>query len=113
MDQLSRRAFVVGAGSLGLLAGCGRWPGPGQESPPTRVKAYRLGFLHGGTPAGTAPLLAIFQQALVELGYVEGQNLVVQYRWGEGSDRRLVEPAAELPWATMRSTGSFTSSTAS
>jgi putative ABC transport system substrate-binding protein len=95
MRGLSRRQFVAGTGaaSLGLLAGCGRLP---WHSQPPAAKVHRLGFLSGSTPAGSARYLDIFRQALGELGYVEGQNLVIEERWGEGSDARLAEPAAEL-----------------
>jgi putative ABC transport system substrate-binding protein len=97
MMLFSRRRFVQGAGvaGLGLLAGCGRWPG---QAPPaaTAVRVPRLGFLRGSDPTTQAGTVDIFRQALGELGYVEGQNLVIEYRWGEGSDARLAEPAAEL-----------------
>jgi putative ABC transport system substrate-binding protein len=96
MSRLSRRQFVAGAGvSAGtLLAGCG--PLPFQQPSPTAVKVYRVGYLNGTNPTATALVRDIFQQALAELGYWEGQNLVVEYRWGEGVDARLTAPAAEL-----------------
>jgi len=90
--RLSRRAFVVGAAGLGMLAGCGRLPGQAQP----RVQVHRLGWLNGTNPTANAPILGLFRQALGELGYVEGQNLTVEYRWGDGSEARLAEPAAEL-----------------
>src|SRR4051794_27891887 len=83
-SRLSRRAFVGGAAGLGLVAGCGRLPF--QQPPPTPVKPHRLGFLNGTSPAATAQVLAVFREALGELGYVEGQNLVIEYRWGEGTE---------------------------
>jgi putative ABC transport system substrate-binding protein len=94
--RLSRRQFVVGAcaASLGLLAGCGRLPE--RQPPATAVRVHRLGFLRGSDPTAQARNVDRFRQALGELGYVEGQNLVIEYRWGEGSDARLAEPAAEL-----------------
>jgi len=60
------------------------------------VKVHRLGWLNGTNPTANAPILARFRQALGELGYVEGQNLIIEYRWGDGSEVGLVEPAAEL-----------------
>src|SRR5437868_13085511 len=95
-SRLSRRQFVVGASasSAALLAGCGRVPF--QRPPPTAVQVHRLGFLYGADPSRAAQVLDIFRPALGELGYVEGQNLVIEYRWGEGNDARLAEPAAEL-----------------
>src|SRR5438445_6975733 len=56
---------------------------------------YRVGYLGGRNPA-TAPYFDIFRQALSELGYVEGRNLVVETRGGDGGTARLAEPAAEL-----------------
>jgi putative tryptophan/tyrosine transport system substrate-binding protein len=96
MSRLSRRAFVGGAGAVGgaVLVGCGQLPF--QRPPPTAGKVYRLGFLSGSTPAAQALRLDILLEALGELGYVEGQNLAIEYRWGEGNDARLAEFAAEL-----------------
>src|SRR4051794_39704606 len=93
---LSRRRFVVGSGlaGLGLVAGCGRLPW--QQPSLMTAKIHRLGFLSGGTPAAMAQRLDIFHQALGDLGYVDGQNLPIEYRWGEGNNARLAEPAAEL-----------------
>src|SRR5689334_14781806 len=93
-SRLSRRGFMVGAAGLGLLAGCGQLPFA--QSPPTAVKVHRLGFLSGTTPTAQARNLDIFRQALGELGYVEGRNLSIEYRWGEGNAARLAESAAEL-----------------
>src|SRR5438067_1764087 len=92
---ITRRQALLGAGGvgLGLLAGCGRLPF--QQPPPTAVKVYRVGVLNEMDPA-TLPYLDIFRQALGELGYVEGQNLVFETRWGYGGAARLAEPAAEL-----------------
>src|SRR5205823_3625588 len=101
MGTLSRRQFMANAGAMGLsmvglgfLAGCGRLPF--QQPAPPAVKVRRLGFLNGSTPAAWARTQEVFRQALADLGYVEGQNLAVEYRWGEGSDARLTEPATEL-----------------
>jgi putative ABC transport system substrate-binding protein len=95
-SRLSRRAFVGGASAagLGLLAGCG--PLPFQQPPPTAVKVHPIGFLSGSNPTAQARNLDMFRQALGELGYVEGQNLAIEYRWGEENDPRLAESAAEL-----------------
>ena len=61
-------------------------------------KIYRIGYLAVGWGSGTAyrrPLEA-FQQGLRELGYVEGQNIVLEYRSAEGRYERLPTLAAEL-----------------
>jgi putative tryptophan/tyrosine transport system substrate-binding protein len=91
-SRLSRRAFVVGATSLGLLAGCGRWPG--QAEPPAKVA--RIGMLSPGPPGERLGAWAAFHQALVDLGYVEGQNISFEYRYADGRNDRWDVFAAEL-----------------
>jgi hypothetical protein len=58
-------------------------------------KVYRIGRLAPGFPEGS-PFIEGFRQALHERGYIEGQNLVIEYRWAEGRDERLPDLAAEL-----------------
>jgi putative ABC transport system substrate-binding protein len=59
-------------------------------------KVYRIGFLFPGGPALGATRLALVQQGLRDLGYVDGQNVVFEARWAEGSPERLAQYAAEL-----------------
>jgi putative tryptophan/tyrosine transport system substrate-binding protein len=54
-----------------------------------------VGFLSQGTP-GAGDLLAGFRQGLREVGYVEGQNVMIEYRWAEGQYDRLPPLAADL-----------------
>ena len=56
----------------------------------------RIGRLSPGSPRLVAPLWEIFRQGLRDLGYVEGQNLVIEDRYAEGSEERLRDLAAEL-----------------
>src|SRR6266851_2267416 len=60
-------------------------------------KVYRIGLLYSN-PASPAPIpsLEAFRQGLRDLGYVEGQNIVLEQRWAEGSEARLRELATEL-----------------
>jgi putative ABC transport system substrate-binding protein len=93
VSAYTRRQVMQGMGimGLGLLAGCGRWPGQGQ--PPTKVP--RIGMLME-TSLSHAPMADAFRQGLSELGYVEGQNILIEYRSAEGQDERYPALAAEL-----------------
>jgi putative ABC transport system substrate-binding protein len=59
--------------------------------------AHRIGWLSGGNPpTGPNPSVEAFRQGLPDLGHVEGQHIVMEYRYAEGSEARLRELAAEL-----------------
>ena len=55
-----------------------------------------IGFLNSASPAAWAARLAGFKRGLGEVGYVEGQNVAIEYRWAEGNDDRLAELARDL-----------------
>jgi putative ABC transport system substrate-binding protein len=59
-------------------------------------KMWRIGFLAAPTRTGTEQFTEAFLQGLHELGYIEGQNIVIEYRWADGNFERLPELAAEL-----------------
>lgn len=55
-----------------------------------------IGYLAGGSPDPGAPYVAAFRQGLRGSGFVEGQNLVIEYRYAEGDFQRLPGMAADL-----------------
>jgi putative ABC transport system substrate-binding protein len=55
-----------------------------------------IGFLSGASPAAFAHLVAAFHEGLAEAGYVEGENVAIEYRWAEGRYDRLPAFAADL-----------------
>src|SRR5262245_58322727 len=59
-------------------------------------KVARIGFLSSADAAGLAPRVERFRQGLRDLGYVEGVNILIEYRWAEGRNERLPELAADL-----------------
>jgi len=59
-------------------------------------KIARIGYLGVSSPSLEPHLVEAFRQGLREFGYVEGQNLTIDYRWAEGQDDRLPSLAAEL-----------------
>src|SRR6266550_1158565 len=55
-----------------------------------------IGFLGSASPAQWSPFVAAFRKGLNEAGYIDGQNVAIEFRWAEGQYDRLPAMAAEL-----------------
>jgi putative ABC transport system substrate-binding protein len=85
---MRRRQFTTGFASAAIA-----WPAVarGQAS-----KIPVVGVLRADTPAGGADAIAAFRKGLSEIGFVEGRNLAIEFRWGQNDRDRMPELAADL-----------------
>ena len=88
LDQLKRREFIT------LLGGSVAWPLAARAEQANKLP--RIGFLGSGTAAAQGQWVAAFLKRLRELGWIEGRNLTIEYRWAEGSSDRAAVLAAEF-----------------
>ena len=88
---------MIGA-ALTLIAtlALGTLAAPTTVAAQSGAKLPRVGVLQPGTPASAAHLFEAFKQAMREQGYVEGQHVVFEHRFGEFKPERLSAAAAEL-----------------
>ena len=87
LDRLKRRELFT------LLGGAAAWPlAAHAQQPATRV----IGYLSGVSPDGDTERVRALRQGLKETGFVEGENVTIEYRWAENQFDRLPALAAEL-----------------
>jgi ABC-type uncharacterized transport system substrate-binding protein len=85
---MKRREFIT------LLGGAAAWPFAARAQQTRKV--HRVGYLSGGSATASLRYVEGFRQGLRDLGWVEGQNIVIDYRFAEGRFDRLPDLAAEL-----------------
>jgi ABC-type uncharacterized transport system substrate-binding protein len=86
--RLSRREVITLLGSA-----VAAWPLAARAQQPAIPV---IGFMHSASPGPFATYIAAFRDGLGQMGYVEGRNIIIEYRWAEGQTERLPDLAAEL-----------------
>jgi ABC-type uncharacterized transport system substrate-binding protein len=84
---MKRREFITLIGSAAAI-----WPLVARAQTPKPV----IGFMSGRAPEESADLVAAFRQGLTDSGFVDGQNVTIEFRWADGDYDRLPGLAAEL-----------------
>jgi hypothetical protein len=84
---MRRREFIT------LVGAAAAWPLAARAQQPAMPV---VGFLHSSSPGGFPQQIAEFRQSLKDGGFVEGQNIAIEFRWAEDQYQRLPELAAEL-----------------
>jgi len=85
---MKRREFIAGLGSSAA------WPLTARAQ--QRVPTPLIGYLDSGPPQPKGPEASAFRAGLADAGFVEGQNLTIEYRWGNNDIRRIPSLATDL-----------------
>ena len=88
-SQIERRRLIIGLAVLALSL-------PRDAGAQQTERIFRIGVLVNSSPSAYARRIEAFRQGLRDLGYVEGKNVALEYRWSEGKQDRVPELAAEL-----------------
>jgi len=88
MNAIPRRKFLLALGASFFASGA--------ANPQPRKKVYRIGYIQTARKEELEHLTKAFDDALSELGYVEGRNLVIERRFADGKPERLPALAADL-----------------
>ncbi len=89
IDQMQRREFIT------LLGGAVAWPLSAQSQRPAMPV---IGFLGQPNAAASASRVAAYRHALKEVGFIEGENIRIEYRWADNHNERLPARPVELLW---------------
>jgi putative tryptophan/tyrosine transport system substrate-binding protein len=87
---MRRRDFIALVGSAAALSAAHPFAARAEQTKPL------IGFLHASSRQASAKRLAAFHKGLNETGFVDGQNITIEYRWADGDADRLPEMAADL-----------------